>query len=322
MKNHRIIASLMIPCALFLISFSGNRIPLSDTTGSIVVGGLKRTYLIHIPASDFSRSMPILIVLHGGGGNGKSMLKLTSGGFDQLSDKKGFIVVYPDGIEAHWNDGRNKMETGYETHEENTDDVGFISALIDNLIKKFNADSKRVFVSGMSNGAIMSYRLGCELSGKIAAIAPVAGNMPKNLIQHCTPANPVSVLAINSDTDPLVPFNGGDVTGPFGKKKLGKVLSAHESVLFWIKNNGCSPNPVVTDEPDNDRDDGTYVQKQQFINGRNNCEVILYTIKGGGHTWPGGYQYLGKWIIGKTCRDINATDIIWEFFEIHSLGLK
>jgi polyhydroxybutyrate depolymerase len=320
MKNHRIIASLMIPCALFLISFSGNRIPLSDTTGSIVVGGLKRTYLIHIPAAVSNRSMPILIALHGGGGDGESMINLTDGGFDRLSDKKGFIVAYPDGIEKHWNDGRNETETDYETHKENTDDVGFISALIDNLIKKFNADAKRVYVTGMSNGAIMSYRLGCELSGKIAAIAPVAGNIPENLIPHCMPARPLAVLAINSDNDPLVPFNGGDVTGPFGMRKLGKVLSANESVMFWVKYNGCSSNPVIKDEPDNDPDDGTRVQKRQFINGRNHTEVILYTIKGGGHTWPGGYQYLGEWIVGKTCRDINATKIIWDFFEKHSLA--
>jgi polyhydroxybutyrate depolymerase len=99
------------------------------------------------------------------------MVKLTNGGFDQLSDKKGFIVVYLDGIEKHWNDGRNEAETGYETHEENTDDVGFISALIDDLIKRYDPDPKRVYVTGMSNGAIMYYRLGYELSGKIVNCA-------------------------------------------------------------------------------------------------------------------------------------------------------
>lgn len=312
MKNHPV--PTLILGMLLLTGFSGSKISPGNQAGSIVAGGLKRTYLIHLPAPGIRRSMPLLIVLHGGGGNGKSMVKLTNGGFDQLSDKKGFIVVYPDGIGKHWNDGRNEAETGYETHEKNTDDVGFISALIDDLIKKYNADPKRVYVTGMSNGAIMSYRLGCELSGKIAAIAPVAGNIPVNLIKNCNPSDPVAVLAINSDSDPLVPFNGGDVTGPFGKKKLGKVLSVHESVMFWVKNNGCSSNPLVTDEPDNDPDDGTRVQRQQFMNGRNNCEVILYIIKGGGHTWPGGYQYLGKWIIGRTCRDMNATEVIWEFF--------
>jgi polyhydroxybutyrate depolymerase len=315
MKN-RLVYTLCLGL-LLLTGFSGSKISHGNQAGSIIVGRLNRTFLIHLPFLDFRRSMPLLIVLHGGGGNGKSMVKLTNGGFDRLSDKKGFIVVYPDGIDKHWNDGRNEAETGYETHEENTDDVGFISSLIDELIRKYTADPKRVYVTGMSNGAIMSYRLACELSGKIAAIAPVAGNIPENLIGHCKPSKPVAVLAINGDSDPLVPYNGGEVTGPFGKKKLGKVLSAHESVMFWVKNNGCSSIPLVTDEPDIDPDDGTRVQKQEYINGEKNSEVILYTIKGGGHTWPGGYQYLGKWIIGKTCRDIIATDVIWEFFEKH-----
>lgn len=164
MKNHPVLG--LILGLLLLTGFSGSKISTGNKAGSIIAGGLKRTYLIHLPASDIRRSMPLVIVLHGGGGNGKSMVKLTNGGFGKLSDKKGFIVVYPNGIEKHWNDGRNEAEIGYETHEKNTDDVGFISALIDDLIKKYNADPKRVYVTGMSNGAIMSYRLGCELSGK------------------------------------------------------------------------------------------------------------------------------------------------------------
>jgi polyhydroxybutyrate depolymerase len=320
MKKHNLIVQALILGILFFTGFSENMFSADNRSGSLMVNGLKRTYIIHLPAA-VNTMMPLVIVLHGGGGKGKSMVKLTNSGFDKLSDKKGFIVVYPDGIDKHWNDDRNGSETGYVTHEKNIDDVGFISALIDELIMKYNIDSKRVYVTGMSNGAIMSYRLGCELSGKIAAIAPVAGNIPENL-QNCRPSNPVPVLAINGDKDPLVPYDGGEVTGPFGKKKLGKVLSTHESILFWVKTNGCSSKPVVTDVPDNDRDDGTRVQKLQFMNDRNNCDVIFYTIKGGGHTWPGGYQYLGEWIVGKTCRDIIATGVIWEFFEKHSLGSK
>jgi polyhydroxybutyrate depolymerase len=171
----------------------------------------------------------------------------------------------------------------------------------------------------MSNGAIMSYRLACELSDKIAAIAPVAGNIPQNILMKCSPSRPVSVLAINGTKDPLVPFNGGDVTGPFGQKKLGKVLSVQESVRFWVKYNNCSATPVVTYEPNRDTEDGTLVRKEAYTNGRNDTEVVLLIIENGGHTWPGGYQYLGKGIVGKTSYDINADEIIWKFFEQHSL---
>jgi polyhydroxybutyrate depolymerase len=327
MKIQRLTLTLIILLLLPHSSFSEGSNFHGNKTGYIIKDGLKRTYLIHLPSSGFTPPLPVVFVLHGGGGNGGKMKKLTNSGFDKLADKKGFIVVYPDGFENNWNDGRSQSEAGYETFKNNTDDTGFISALIDELIKKYNADAKRVFVTGMSNGAMMSYRLACELSGKIAAIAPVAGTIPENFIKQCNPVKPVSVLAINGDADPLMPYNGGEVTGPFGKRKLGRVLSANESVMFWVKNNCCSQEPIITDLKDKDPDDGTLVQKQQFINGRSNSEVILYTIRNGGHTWPGGYQYLGKWIVGKTCRDMDATAVIWEFFEgkelvkDHSSGL-
>lgn len=318
-KRKHIISSFLFGL-LFFGSLSLNYISSKNHADSIVIGGLKRTWLIHVPSSyDLNKPMPLLIVLHGGGGTGRNMVKLTQGGFDKISDKKGFVVIYPDGIEKHWNDGRRSEETGYRAHKENIDDVGFISALIDHLINKMNIDPKRVYVTGMSNGAIMTYRLACRLSGKIAAIAPVAGNIPQNIFKSCAPSNPVSVLAINSTNDPLVPFSGGNVTGPYGMKKLGKVISTEESVMFWVNNNNCSVNPIITLEPDNDPMDGTRVRRKEYKNGKNNSEVVLFVIEGGGHTWPGGYQYLGKQIIGNTSHDINATKVICDFFEKHSL---
>ena len=285
---------------------------------SITVGGLKRTYLIHIsPGHDKAKAMPLLIALHGGGGSGKNMAKLTQGEFDALLDKKDFIVAYPDAIDKNWNDGRSGEEAGYRAHKENIDDVGFISALIDHLIKKLNINPKRVYITGMSNGAIMSYRLGCALSEKIAAIAPVAGNMPQNLNPSCSPSRPISVLAINNEKDLLMPFAGGDITGPFGRKKLGKVLSANESVRFWAKHNVCSSSPVITQEPDKDPKDGTRVRKEVYGNCKNGAEVVLYSIEGGGHTWPGGSHYLPESIVGKTSTDIDANEVIWGFFEKH-----
>jgi polyhydroxybutyrate depolymerase len=169
----------------------------------------------------------------------------------------------------------------------------------------------------MSNGAIMSYRLACELTEKITAIAPVAGNMPQKLYPSCSPSRPISVLAINNVNDPLMPFAGGNITGPFGWKKLGKVLSADESVRFWARHNNCSLSPVITYEPDKDKTDDTRVRKEDYNNGKAGTEAILYAIEGGGHTWPGGYQYMNKRIIGKTSRDIDANEVIWDFFNKH-----
>jgi len=242
------------------------------------------------------------------------MLKLTYGEFDSLSDKEGFIVVYPDGVGKRWNDARIANEARDRAHEENIDDVGFISALIDSMVTDREADPRRVYVTGMSNGAIMSFRLACELSNKIAAIAAVDGGIPVHGVEHCSAARHVSVLMINGTEDPLVHWGGGEVTGPFGFKKLGKLLSPLETVQFWVKRDHCGLSPDSTEEPDIDPGDGTRVLKTDYAGGLNGTEVILYIIEGGGHTWPGGLQYLPKWIVGRTCRDIDACQIIWDFF--------
>ncbi len=317
-KPKQIMISILFTLVLLLANCLNGNTSETDYSDSIIFGGLERTYLLHIPTSyDKTKPLPLVIALHGGGGTGKDMVKLTLGGFDKLSDKKGFVVVYPDGIKKHWSDGRSGEETRYRTHKENVDDVGFISALIDTLIKKLNIDPKRVYITGISNGAMMSYRLACDLTEKIAAIAPVAGNIPQNLYPSCAPSRPISILAINNVNDPLVPFAGGNVTGPFGFKKLGKVLSTSDSIGFWVTHNHCSSSRV-TQEPDKDPKDGTRVKKEVFGNGKDGTEVILYVIEGGGHTWPGGRQYLPERIIGKTSKDIDANEVIWDFFKNHS----
>ncbi|HKK42459.1 MAG TPA: PHB depolymerase family esterase [Bacteroidales bacterium] len=286
---------------------------------SFIHDNLKRTLWMFIP-SDIKQNeqLPMVIALHGRGGNGKSMLLLTRKGFNRLSKRDRFIVVYPSGIDLNWNDGRMDEEANDRAHRENIDDVGFISALIDTMIRHYNADPGRVYVTGISNGAIMSYRLACELSDRIAAIAPVDGNMPCHLFPECSPSKPVSVLAINSTDDPLVPYNGGEIHGGIRRINLGKVLSAEESVMFWVKHDSCSLPPVITDEPDRDPEDGTRVRKMLYPNGVEGTEVILYKIEGGGHTWPGGIQYLPVLLIGKTSWDIDANEVIWDFFKKHS----
>ena len=290
-----------------------------DQRTSFIHDSLKRTFNIHFPSVyDESVQVPLVIALHGRGTTGMSMILLTRRGFNKLADRDGFIMVYPDGIELNWNDGRMDEEANDRAHRENIDDVGFISALIDTMIKDYNIDPKRVYVTGISNGAIMSYRLACELSDKITAIAPVDGNISYAIFPECSPSRPVSVLAINNLNDPLVPFEGGDINGKIRRIKLGKVLSVNESVEFWVNRNMCSDTPVVTEEPDRDPGDGTRVTKTHYTDGIEGREVILYSVEGGGHTWPGGIQYLPAWIIGKTCRDIDANEVIWSFFKSHS----
>lgn len=280
---------------------------------------MERTFHIHFPQSYIkSLRLPLVIAMHGRGGEGESMILVTRRGFNQLADRDGFIVVYPDGIEKNWNDGRLDEEADDRAHKENIDDVGFISALIDKMIKDYNVNPKRIYVTGISNGAIMSYRLACELSSKITAIAPVDGNIPYLLLHECSPSRAVSVLAINNVDDPLVPFEGGEIWGHFHRVKLGRVLSVNESISFWVHKDKCSAIPFIEQEPDRDPTDGTRVLRKEFTKGIDKTEVILYKIDGGGHTWPGGLQYLPAWLIGKTSRDIDANEVIWNFFKKHT----
>ncbi|MCM8830029.1 MAG: alpha/beta hydrolase-fold protein [Candidatus Omnitrophica bacterium] len=276
--------------------------------------GLERTYLIYKPSLyNKNKPLPLVILLHGGGGTGTAMLNLTQGGFNKIAEREGFIVVYPDGIEKQWNDGREGMQ--YRAHKENIDDIGFISILIDNLANQLNIDKTRVYVAGISNGALMAHRIGCELSEKVTAIAMIAGAIPKNKTYSTIPKKLVPIIIINGTDDPLIPWKGGKIGFKSNIRYRGEVISTPDTVKFWIAINKCSSKPTITYEPDKDKNDGTIARKEVYISDENGAEVILYAIEGGGHTWPGGKQYLPEKIIGKTNRDIDANEIIWEFFK-------
>jgi len=286
----------------------------SDRTGnlskSLTHNGLERAYHLHIPSSyRDSTTAPLVVALHGGGGNGQKMDKLSR--LSLLADQHGFIVAYPDAVEHHWNDGRGLNK--YRSQKDNIDDVGFISRMIDAIAGEYNINKDRVYVTGASNGAMMSLRLGCELAHKITAIAPVIGSMPENIVAQCAPARPMPLMMINGTDDPLVPWEGGYVH--IFRKKLGKIISVPQTIDFWVARNGCSADPQITKAPDIDPDDGTSVQKSVYRQCADGADVVLYEIEGGGHTWPGGYQYLPEFLIGKTNRDLDASRAIWDFFK-------
>jgi polyhydroxybutyrate depolymerase len=269
----------------------------------IIVDGIERTYILHVPES-VSSPAPLVFVLHGGGGTGKRMNKLTR--FNKVSDEHGFIICYPDGIDKHWNDGR-KVNKSFKNGVE-INDVKFISLLIDTLESKYSIDSARIYVCGISNGGMMSFRLGCELNDKIAAIAPVAISMSKYLYNSCVPGKPVPLLYIFGNEDPLVPYEGGSIS--FNR---GEVVSVDNTLAFWGKNNQCSDTPVITTI--DKEDDDTYVKKFVFSGAAERNEVVFYLIYGGGHTWPGGLQYLPKFLVGRTSKEFNASEVIWKWFE-------
>ncbi len=293
---------------LFLLFFI-SRCILAD---SIYIDGTERTYIIHLPDNkDKLNKYPLVIALHGGGGKGEGMNKLT--GFNNVSDKNNFVVVYPDGIDKQWNDGRSDFLLN-----DKTNDVKFISKLIDTLIVLNNVDTNRVYITGISNGGIMSFRLACELSNKIAAFAPVAASMPESPSYDCKPVRPVPMMLIFGDEDPLVPFNGGEIS-VFGLRSRGKVIPVQQSVSYWVSANGCSTVPVES-QINAVPDDGTEISKKIYSSKTGNADVEFWLVIGGGHTWPGGLQYLPKIVIGKTSREFNASEEIWKFFSNKTLN--
>jgi polyhydroxybutyrate depolymerase len=309
-----LIASILV--VLILLGGCTYKTPENPNTfaRTILVNGMERTYRIHVPPELPQNLSPALVfILHGGGGTAEGMERsLTLGGFNTLADRYQFIVVYPDGIGKGWNDGRKNMTD--PAHQQHIDDVGFFSLLIDNLTQEFNIDTKKIFVTGISNGAMMSYRLALELPEKIAAIAPVAGAIPTDLLPFNMSQEPVSVCAISGTKDPLVPWDGGVV---YPRKPRGTVISVNDSVMFWVAHDQCSSIPFSIDLPNVVLRDLTRVHEDVYQNGTNDSAVVLYTIINGGHTWPGGQQYLPKALVGRTCRDIDANTVIWDFFSTH-----
>jgi polyhydroxybutyrate depolymerase len=268
-------------------------------SSTIDVDTRARHYELFVPVD--TPNLPLVIALHGAGSTGKQMERFTR--FDEVAASEQFVVVYPDGIDHHWNDGRGAVNTG-------VDDVAFIASLIDELATTHAIDRTRVYVTGASNGAMMTYRLGCDLADRIAGIAPVIGNLPAAIT--CAPSAPLSVLAINGTDDPLVPYGGGAVA-----RNRGSVLSATLSTAAFAQAAGCSAAEPTINEPDVDHGDGSRTRRTRYA-----CpapvEVELITLDGAGHTWPGGPQYLPRFLVGGTSRDFDGAERIWEFFAQHA----
>ena len=274
--------------------------------------GIERTYYIYLPKNFNNLDLfSLVMVLHGGGkGDGEDIAKHF--GFNKIADREGFVAVYPNGIDNQWNDGRGKTSPRRQNIDK-YDDVGFLSSLIDTLIKNNKIDPKKIFVTGASNGGMMSFRLGCEITSKLKAIAPVIANIPKNIVGNCKPDSPLPVLIMNGTEDPLVPFEGGTVR--FWWIELGEVISTENSIRFWVEHNKCFEKPVTETLPDVDDEDDSYVKVIKYKNKEHTIDVVLYAVIGGGHNIPGSNTPDVRFLVGNKNNDINAAEEIWKFFK-------
>ena len=283
-----------------------------DNTRTLRVGELERRYRIYIPKKyDATEATPVIVVFHGGGGNPEGMIRLTS--MNAKADEAGFIVVYPYGTGKLANTllTFNGGECCGYAMQNNIDDVGFTRELLDDLATVANVDADRVFATGLSNGGIMSHYVASELSDRIAAIAPVGGPL---MMEAPRNKRPVPVMHFHGTKDEFAPFKGGFGKGFLGRNGITKFRSVDHTIQRWVQANGCMNDPEITPLPDK-ADDGMKVNRKTWSGGREESEVVLIEIEGGGHTWPGQKPIVSS--LGESTMDISANDLMWEFFQKH-----
>lgn len=275
-----------------------------------------RSYLVHIPPqAGAGARLPVVMNFHGAGMNGAMQEKYTR--MDDASDHDGFIAVYPNGTTGGlgnhltWNAG---FCCGYAMKHQ-IDDVGFVVALIEDLAARTPIENRRVYATGLSNGAMMSYRLATQASSHIAAIAPVAGTM---VTRTFMPRHPMPIMHFHSVDDPYVRYEGGAGRAVLWLFRRGVGRPGVEKMLEkWREFDGCPEqaraNPTISGKPGT-QNQGITVTKYDWSPCNNGTEIVLWKFTGSGHVWPGGIQNRGERIMGRSTDLIDANVEMWRFF--------
>lgn len=278
------------------------------TRRKMETGGRERTYLLYVPRG-LQKRAALVVAMHGSAGNGAQMRSVTGYGFDRLADEHGFAVTYPDGFEGYWN--ACNIAGDYRANELDIDDVGFLTALADDLVAEIGVDPTRVFATGISRGAHMAFRLALEAPSHFRAVAAVAANVPTPDNFKCRPAGQgtSSVLVMNGTEDPLNPFDGGEVK-LYGFIARGTVLSSRQSARYFASLNSIASVPETKDIP---IAGGGRVERVLWRNS-SKTEVELVVVHGGGHVIPQPYWRFPR-ILGPTPKQPNGIEVIWDFFD-------
>jgi len=324
----------------FLLSLWAGTAAAQQPQEKVQVDDVTRSYVVHLPAGyNKQQHYPLVILFHGRNQDADDMERITH--FNQLADKNGIIAIYPIAARGSWNVGVRPEEApmpmrrpygrrggwggggypggggGYpggqnpgQNPEENRnrpeppDDIAFVNQMLDQIALKYSVDSRRVYATGLAEGGLMALRAGCTTADRIAAIAPVSANLPKTMI--CLPSRPVPALFIAGTDDPIMPYGGGTY-----KPGRFKVLSAEDSSKAWAKFDRCGEKPAQGKIPPAEK--GKDTKTLTFSGCGDNAQVVLYSVKDGGDTWPGGQQYSSDKEIGKVSNALNADEAIWSF---------
>lgn len=270
---------------------------LSDqTNGTLVSSGITRRYLLHVPQHhDSSKPVPLVISLHPAASWPAAEMRIS--GWNSIADQHDFLVVYPA--------GRDFPQVWSMSPQDAATDARFISDLIDQLESRFRIDPRRIYVDGISNGGAMAFAVSCRLPSRIAAIGAVAAAEAISF-DWCGEASPVPMMAFHGTLDHIAPYYGGTSGDPINPRRFPAI---RDWVADWANRNHCSSKLVETRITAN-------VRRLSYLDCPEHADVILYTIDGGGHSWP-GQDDLPKWIVGPTTHDINATEILWKFYAEH-----
>jgi polyhydroxybutyrate depolymerase len=288
-----------LPVALIAVAMVWFRME-GKTNGTIVTSGETRKYLLYVPKTyDRSKPTPLVISLHPAALRPQTEMEISR--WNQVADEHGFIVVYPagSGVPRIWPMGPQSLGR----------DVKFISDLIHKLEAEYNIDPNRIYADGMSNGGGMAFALSCRLSDRIAAVGAVAAAQAFLPVDECGDSRPVPTMAFHGSADKFAPYQGG--SSPISPGTFPNILDWTARVA---RRNQCKGGPSDTRITAN-------VHRLAYTNCAGNADVVLYTIEGGGHTWPGG-KPLPEWIVGRTTSEINASRVLWEFYIQHPLGQK
>ena len=303
MKSRRpilaaVVVLIVFPAVLALAAAVSNR-TRNRNNGSIVSSGVKREYLLYVPTTyDRRRPAPLVISLHGAGGWPVQQRNLS--GWNALAEREGFLVVYPAGRQ-----GTGPRVWSVEQGEGLTRDVRFISDLIGTLERSYNIDRRRIYANGISNGGGMAFVLSCTMSDQIAAIGMVAAaqTLPWN---WCTDHRAVPMISFHGTADPMIPYAGGSTWIAPARFPAAAAWAAR-----WAARNHCGSSAIEAAIKAD-------VTRSEYTNCADDASVELFTIRGGGHTWPGG-EPMPEWFVGPTSRSIDATRTMWDFFRAHPL---
>ena len=263
-----------------------------------------REYHLYVPPSYTGETaVPLLIGFHGFSATGVGFANKT--GLRELAARENFIALFPYAEDGTWH------LRGYTLGA--VDDIDFTNTLIDFVSSEYSIDQNRIYATGMSQGGFVVHQLACELSDRVAAVAPIASaDIPIRVAELCSAA-PTAIVSFHGTSDASIPFEGRpEVVGPGGAGV--PAMSAEESFEFWRETNGCGPEFDLINLPNIDPNDGTVIRAKDYINCPDGVDVTLYIVLGGGHTWPGSPIFLGN---GRQSKELVASEVIWDFFEAH-----